>query len=231
LADLRNEIVSIDMECWQLDGSILDKQLSEEEYGELLRVRKSSDYPPKPSEAWDSWSELVCRHWRQNSDSAERESWHEAGHVVVGYRMGWDIERIDRHVNGWPRAIIPPPCLPPELPLLDLTTITVAGYLAEQKALGNAVPTDEVAEMARHFMDASGGKATVWDRINFVQKAETRALPILNEDWAAVRRVAKLAMNALPVEREALLEALSGVEKGSPPCGPGIETDSPKGAR
>ena len=234
LPELRNEIISPDMNAWCLDDSILEDPITADEYAEMIRVRKSNDYPPRSSEAWDRWSALVCRHWFQFPNSVDRELWHEAGHIVVGHRLGWQVQSIDRHPDGTPFANIPPPCEFPELPILDYSTVAVAGYLAEEKAFGNALPSQDHINIAREFKSSEarqGHKATPATNLAHVLEAEARAQVILDENWHAVQRLAEVAIGSLPVNRPALLRELRDVKQDEPACGPEKDRGSGKNRR
>jgi hypothetical protein len=222
LHDLRNEIVSPDMDAWCLDDSVLEDPITADEYEEMIRVRKSNDNPPRDSEAWIRWTTLVSRHWFQFPSSLEQDMWHEAGHIVVGHKLGWEVQRIDRQPDGTPIAEIPPPCAPPELSILDFSTVAVAGYLAEDKQFGNALPTKDHINVAHQFRASEarqGRAASPASTLARVLEAEARAQTILDENWDAVSRVAALATAGLPVRRSVLLRELRDIEQLEPNCG------------
>src|SRR5215218_6387007 len=200
----------------------------------MIRVRKSNDYPPRDSEAWDRWTTLVSRHWFQFPSSLEQDMWHEAGHIVVGHKLGWEVQRIDRQPDGTPIAEVPPPCEPPELPVLDYSTVAVAGFLAENKEFGNALPTKDHINVARQFQASEARQdrtASPASKLAHVLEAEARAQVILDENWDAVRQVSALAIAGLPVKRGALLQELRDIEQLEPNCGSVEERASPKPRR
>jgi hypothetical protein len=222
LHDLRNEIISPDMDAWCLDDSVLEDPITADEYEEMIRVRKSNDYPPRDSEAWDRWTTLVSRHWFQFPGSLEQDMWHEAAHIVVGHKLGWEVQTIDRHPDGTPFASIPPPCEPPDLPVFDYSTVGVAGFLAEEKAFGNALPTQDHINVAHQFRASEAHQrraASPATTLAHVLEAEARAQAILDANWDAVRRVAELAIRSLPVNRQALLQELRDIDQLEPNCG------------
>jgi hypothetical protein len=222
LPGLKHQIISPEMEMWCLPDEVLEVPITEVEHAEMLRVRKSNDYPKRPSPEWDRWTTLTFRHLFQFPSTLDREMWHEAGHIVVGHRLGWQVQRIDRHSDGTPHAIIPPPCEFPELPILDFSTVAVAGYLAEDKAFGNAMPGQDHVNLAREFQaDAArqGRTASPTSNLAHVLEAEARAEAILDENWGVVRQIAELATASLPVRRKALLGEQRGVAQDEPRCG------------
>jgi hypothetical protein len=157
--------------------------------------------------------------------------WHEAGHIVVGHKLGWEVQRIDRQPDGTPIAEVPPPCEPPELPVLDYSTVAVAGFLAENKEFGNALPTTDHINVAHQFQASEvhqGRTASPASTLAHVLEAEARAQVILDENWVAVCRVAAIAIAGLPVRRGALLQELRDIEQLEPKCGSVPKVAAPK---
>lgn len=232
LPDLRNDIVSPEMEMWALTDEVLEDPITDDEYEHMLRVRKSNDYPRRPSPEWDDWSVLTCRYLYQFPFNLEHEMWHEAAHIVVGHRLGWTVQCIDRRPapDHTPIAIVPPPCEPPELRVLDYSTVAVAGYLSEDKAFGKAMPSTDHINVAHQFKAAEvrvGKSPTSETTLTHVLEAEVRAQAILNDHWRAVQRIAELALQELPVRRDALLRELHDVPQDRPNCGPRGARTSP----
>lgn len=221
LPTLKDEIMTPELEMWCHPDGVLELPISAAEFAEMLRVRKSNSYPAKPSTEWDSWLTMTSRYLYQHPTTVEKEMWHEAGHVVVGHRLGWSVVRIDRHPDGTPFAEIPPPCEPPALPVLDYSTVAVAGYLAEDLAQGNAMPSTDHILVSRVFQSSEVRKSrTTSPRTNLahVFEAEARARVILEAYWDAVGRVAEVALSGLPVGRDALLRALESVPQSRQVC-------------
>jgi hypothetical protein len=223
LPTLQDGIITPEMEMWCYPDEVLELPISAAEFEEMLRVRKSNNYPPKPSMEWDRWLTMTCRYLYQHPTSTEKEMWHEAGHIVVGHRLGWSVLRIDRHPDGTPYALIPPPCEPPNLPVLDYSTVAVAGYLTEERAFANAMPSADhvkIATVLRGLEARSGRTLSPDANLAHVLKAEARAQAILEEHWRAVHRIAELALLGLPVEHETLIGELRDVPQEKQVCGP-----------
>jgi hypothetical protein len=132
---------------------------------------------------------------------------------VVAHRLGCVIHRIQRDDEGTPGAVIQRPDAWEEI---DEATVTVAGWIAEAMESYSelADPTHEVAILANDFRTPTGERLPPWERIKFIEIAEDRAREMLDADWQAVERVATLAMAALPVERDALVEAIENQAEG-----------------
>jgi hypothetical protein len=203
----------IEAECWQFEADLTAGPISPEEYRRLLLVRKSGAYPPLGAE-YDQWKRLVCRFHRAFPNTTERAMWHEAGHTIVAHRLGCVVHRIQRDDEGTPGAVIE---RPDAWEAIDEATVTVAGWIAEAMASYPELtdPTHEVANLAIDFRTSRGERLPPWERIKFVEVAEERAKEMLDADWSAVERVATLAMAALPVEREALVEAIKQAGAGT----------------
>jgi hypothetical protein len=216
--------MTFEEECRAYQDRITAGPISCEEYERIMYVRKSGDYPPRGSAAWDRWATLLCRFHALFPNTLDREAWHEAGHIVVGHKLGWTVQRIERNAGGWPQARVDAPCEDPELPGLHVGMMTTAGFVAEAMSRPEGEmtdPTHEIPEFAVDFRSADGDILSPEDRIKYTEEIpQAEVEDIIEENWTALERVALLALAGLPVEREALLEALEGVEQDDPPCRP-----------
>jgi hypothetical protein len=215
--------ITFEEECRAYRDRITLGLISREEFEHIMYVRKAGDYPPRRTAEWERWATLICRFHALFPDTLDRDAWHEAGHIVVGHKLGWTVQRIERNAGGWPQARVEAPCEGPELPGLQVGMMTIAGFVAEAMSRPEGEmtdPTHEVAEHAIEFRSEDGDTLSSEDRIKYIKIAQSRACDILAANWDVVERVAALEVASLPVEREALLEALEDVEQDDPPCGP-----------
>jgi len=177
---------------------------------ELLVYRRKAKVPTKGTPEEEPFKALLRRFHAQFPPTPERVGWHEAGHAVVAHRLGYRVSMIERDATwtGNPRTYIEPPPQGSD----HWALVQVAGYLAEDRAVGNVDPEEacEVAEMAeqRHGYGPS-------DRRAFVEAVEKLSLAILVSDWSAVEQVAKLVQAKPDVLMAELDGALSGVSFGS----------------
>ncbi len=175
----------------------------------LLVYRRKAKVPTVGTSEEEPFIALCRRFHAQFPQTPERVGWHEAGHAVVAHRLGyrvWMIER-ERTWTGYPIT-----STDQQPPLSDdWALVTVAGYLAEDRALGNVDPAEawDVAGMAEWLHDYGPS-----ERRTFVEEVEERALAILVANWGAVERVAQLVQANASVGMEELDTALSSVSFG-----------------
>lgn len=77
----------------------------------------------------------------------------------------------------------------------------------------------DLARQFKAFEKSQGRTATPKSNLAHALEAEARAQTIIDEHWDAVSRVAELALQGLPMEREALLRELHDVPQDEPNCG------------
>jgi hypothetical protein len=195
--------------------------ISEEDYERLCYVRKSGDYPAKGTEAWTQWVALTKRvdraHFRTRN---ERSAWHEAGHALVGHRLGGDVNKIYRG-DGYLAATHIPDMIYPAFPYETLDTVMVAGHVAEEMTFAQVDPScDEASRIAWRFRKVRardyGETVTPQDCRAYVEAAEARARAILEAPGSVLEAIARRVLAGLPVNRDELLGLLVGVPNGDP---------------
>ena len=179
-----------------------DAPITPEEYA-LLVYRHKAGVRTAGTPEEEPFIALCKRFHAQFPPTPERIGWHEAGHAVVSHHLGyrvWWIERNDEW--GDTRTDQQPPWFG------DWALVKVAGYLAEERAIGNVEPREasEVAWMAERRFGYGPS-----ERESFVESVEARALAILVENWDAVEKISQL-VQAKPLVKMAELDTvLSGV--------------------
>jgi hypothetical protein len=171
--------------------------LSDQDYEWLCYVRKSGDYPTEGTEAWAAWNALTRRcAWVDRSWTREHIAWHEAGHALVGHRLGGHVVNIE----VW-------------------ATITVAGHVAEEMVLGRVDPScNEASRIAWQFRKLrqknDGETPTPQECRAYVEAAESRARAICEEHRSVLEMIARRHLSAGSVNRDELLIMLAGVPNG-----------------
>lgn len=149
-------------------------------YNRKARVRTVNTLDEGP------FIELCRRYSSQYPLTPERVAWHEAGHAVVSHRLGYSVRMIERYPDGSAHTFTDQ-----QLILSDnWALVTVAGYLAEDRAIGHADPGEawDVAEVAEKIYRLGPD-----ERKAYVEEVEKRCSAILEENWAEVEQVARLA--------------------------------------
>lgn len=185
-------------------------KFSDEDYHRLVYHRKAGVRTRGTPEELP-FLMLTHRYYAAHPPTPERLAWHEAGHAVVAHRLGYRVVEIVRlGPLRWETGSYP------QLPYSDHShLITVAGYLAEARAMGRVDP-GEAWRVAVEVEERYGYGPE--ERRAYVEAVEERALAILVEHWAAVEQVAALA-RLLDQDREVVAgdeldTALSGVRFG-----------------
>lgn len=185
------------------DASITPDELA------LLVYRRKAKVPTIGTPEEEPFKALCRRFNAQFPPTPERVGWHEAGHAVVSHRLGYRVWKIEREgtETGYPNAATDrqPPWSD------DWALVKVAGYLAEDRAVGNVDPGEAwaVAAMAESLHGYGPS-----ERRAFVEAVEERALAILIANWGAVERVARLVEAKPSVRMAELNTALSSVSFG-----------------
>ena len=175
----------------------------------LLVYRRKAKVPTKGTSEEAPFIARCRRFHTQFPPTPERVGWHEAGHAVVAHRLGYRVWMIEREETGTGYPITATDQQPRWSD--NWALVKVAGYLAEDRALGNVDPAEawEVAEMAERLHGCGPS-----ERRTFVEAVEERALAILVANWDAVERVAQLVQANPSVRLAELNAALSSVSFG-----------------
>ena len=183
-----------------------ESPLTPEEYERLVYYRKARIRTTgTPDEG--SFIELCRRYAEQFPLTPERVGWHEAGHAIVSHSLGYAVWKIERHPDGSGHS------LTDQQPILsdDWALITVAGYLAEDRAVGHADPAEAwgVTEVAERIYGLGPDERKV-----YVEEVEQCCSMILDENWGVVEQVAKLVESKTKVKMYELDRILAAVKSG-----------------
>jgi hypothetical protein len=189
--------------------------LSDQDYEWLCYVRKSGDYPTEGTEAWAAWNALTRRcAWVDRSWTREHIAWHEAGHALVGHRLGGHVVNITARATHMDNTGYP--TVSHEV----WATITVAGHVAEEMVvLGRVDPScNEASRIAWQFRKLrqknDGETPTPQECRAYVEAAESRARAICEEHRSVLEVIARRHLSAGSVNRDELLIMLAGVPNG-----------------
>lgn len=183
------------------------EDFTEEQYDRLVYHRKAGiNTTGTPEE--QPFIEL-CRHYFARYPlSRERLAWHEAGHAVIGHRLGFKVAGVEQiSPEHWVTEIESSPPFSTEQHM-----ISVAGYLSEGKACGHGDPA-EAHKVAWHAQLLFGFGPD--QRLAYVRSIEAKTIAILDEHWEAVGRFAQMIGQASYTFAHELAPALDAVPFGS----------------